>query len=66
MTKRLLPILLIFILSACRQESSEVTSGSPAPETTIALPAGVTLIEDFTGRDDEVSSLSANMSSTTA
>ncbi len=64
MLKRLLPALLLLALAllalaACHQEPPEAASGPQSTArttaTTIALPAGVSLIEDFAGRDDEVS-----------
>ncbi len=55
MSKHLFPVLLLFLLSACGQDTPEATTGPGATSPTITLPAGVTLIEDFAGRDDDIS-----------
>ncbi len=55
MSKHLFPVLLLFLLSACGQDTPEATTGPGTASPTITLPAGVTLIEDFAGRDDDIS-----------
>jgi len=55
MSKHLFPVLLLFLLSACGQDTPEATTGPGTTSPTITLPAGVTLIEDFAGRDDDIS-----------
>ncbi len=59
MSRILLSLFLLFLLSACEQQSPDTTpTPSIAAEPTQAvleLPTGVTLIEDFTGRDDDFS-----------
>ncbi len=51
MSKRLMPFLLLPILVACGQQATEISSGPNDPPPASLLPPGVTLIEDFAGRD---------------
>ena len=55
MFKHLFPVLLLLTLTACEQNSSVVDSESNSNTASAALPAGVKLIEDFAGRDDDIS-----------
>jgi zinc protease len=59
MLKLLFTLLLIFTLTACEQKSAEpVVTSNPEQESlpaAIALPDGVTLVEDYQGRSDDVS-----------
>jgi len=54
MFKLLLPVLLMLTLTACEQNSSAVESESGSNTESASLPAGVTLVEDFAGRDGDI------------
>ncbi len=54
MFKLLLPVLLLLTLTACEQNSSAVESESKSNTESASLPAGVTLVEDFAGRDGDI------------
>jgi len=52
MSNRLMPFLLLPILVACGQQATEISPGSNDAPPASPLPPGVTLIEEFAGRDE--------------
>lgn len=55
MIKKLVPVLLIMLLAACEQAPPEAIPETAAASPALALPDGVTLVEEFTGEDDDIS-----------
>ena len=52
MSKRLMPFFLLPIIVACGQQATEISSDPNDAPPASQLPPGVTLIEEFAGRDE--------------
>ncbi len=53
--KKLITLLALLSLAACNKESNEIASTADAVDSPAALPAGITLVEEFKGDDSGIS-----------
>ena len=52
MIKKIVPILLVALLAACKPAPPEAVPETVAVSDVPALPEGITLVEEFNGNDD--------------